>query len=604
MPEPESVLNRKVFKASDEVIEALRATFENKETLLDFLREEIGVKISRTVSYTDIIDVVIKQGKESEFCHKIFKTKSFQEAASRLELWRGLVILSKEELTRLADVASNFQKKWKYDQTSRKTLLLSIIDNASKDEINQSLQNLIQHKDLPPVRQYMDSVVGSLGITRSICKRKPTESEELIRLLVRLVDHRVYPEFVKAAEFIPREATIDKDEPLLLEKFFQLLLTYADDLEIIQTFNTLLEKNQLAIEEIQQYNDIVVTPCGIFKREYGDVENLAEVLRDQFDEQELRRLLGEGAYVSKITELQVLETCIKEKPDQILDNWFGLADLWKIAEKLNLVSFEKIGKKELIKVILLRLGFSLPVEMEGIEAYAKTLQSHQMKLEGAQIDSEQKTGIMVDIFKKTESILKDLIYFYCAFFWEDEVEKFFYPEEKKNALDNRIRRAFEIQKDVSDMNLGPLISLLRQIESWLQKDSQTRGLMEKEFKRPNLLLKEHFDILNQTSPFRPLFEHNVKRKKKEVDVETCRQIVEKLLMFAKDLKEKEVYPEIIRITREVTDEYGRTYLQAIDEGGKDWLIKSASWLQPRFAYFMHSQTDPVAVQPFTVAKFW
>lgn len=66
-----------------------------------------------------------------------------------------------------------------------------------------------------------------------------------------------------------------------------------------------------------------------------------------------------------------------------------------------------------------------------------------------------------------------------------------------------------------------------------------------------------------------------------------------------------IFPYLIRIKEERTNEFGISYLLAIDEEGNQWkLKKSGMWIRPEYAYYMLSNTEHLAIEPILVKKIW
>lgn len=590
-----------------EIIQVFHLIFEGKRDVLNFLKAEFGVKLPLRSSYARIIDEIINQGKEEEFCRKVFGTKSFIESVTSYEIFQGLQALSKEELIKIANMLSEEQTKWTYNSNTIKALIVDIVSNIKKEEMALCLEELIKQEELPSIRQYKRWVIGPLGILRSVKSRTYTNSYELINLLNKYIDKNIYFQLRKIFEEIPSEITLIKKDPLLLPKFFQILLAYEDDEKILNSLNKLIQDGKLRIKGNFQYFDFIVTPCGFFRRRYRGVERLAKILTYEHEEPELEILLGKEGLIAATTKLRVLERCIKEKPNDILDEMFGIIDLWRIGQGIGLVSPERIkDKRELIDIILLRLGFSLPPKIDGLSYFENLLSKSRIQLQDDYIEQSVRNGIMISIYANLEKILKDLIYFHIAVIWNKKIEEHYELESKKRVADELIRNEFLVEKNVNELSLGLLIKLLRQIKKFLKTKSKFRQRMKKLLGRETILSKDDFKIIDQTSPFRPIFEHDVRVEgiKKEVSIEECRQIITKFSIFIKNLKEKQIYPVLIRITKEVTDEYGTTYVEAIDERGESWTIKSKTWIRSHIAYFIHSKTRNVAIHPFMVERFW
>lgn len=590
-----------------DIIQLFHLRFENKKHLLSFLRDEFDIKLSSHVTYSKIIEEIIKLGKEEEFCQNIFGRNSFNESITSFEIIQGLQLFSKEELIQIANWLSHDQKKWTYNSNTIRTLIVDISSHVTKKEIVQCMEELIIEEKLPKVRQYKRWVIGPLGILSSIVARTPSKSSELIQILNKFINRNNCFYLKNIIEEIPSNITLNKNDPLLLPKFFQTLLVFIKDEKTLKSMNQLIKEGKLNIDGNLEYWDFIATPCGIFKRRYRGSERLAEILTHEFEDQELSLLLGKEGLIAATTKLRVLERCIKEKPSYILDEIFGLIDLWRIGKSIGLISPEKIkNKKKLIDIILIRLGFSLPPKLEGLASYEKVLNNARINFQDQYINQSKRNGIMIDIFARTESILKDLIYFHLSVMWHNKIKESFELNDKMNTANEIIRNNFVIEKNVNKMNLGPLINLLRQIKKLLKKDTHLKNQMKKILGRKEVLTKDEFKILDKTSPFRPFFEHDIKIEgiRKEVSLEECKKIINNLNNFANILREKQIYPDYIRITKEVTDEYGTTYVETLNEKNEPGIIKPKSWLRSKISYFMISKEKPIAIHPFLIEKFW
>jgi len=89
---------------------------------------------------------------------------------------------------------------------------------------------------------------------------------------------------------------------------------------------------------------------------------------------------------------------------------------------------------------------------------------------------------------------------------------------------------------------------------------------------------------------------------KRVNRKACLEMVEDLRRFSV-IDENRIYPKVIRVTYEVTNEYGTRYFEAVDDKGSGWTIKYRG-LDPSRPYFMCSKTNPVAVNPIIVEKIF
>jgi hypothetical protein len=59
---------------------------------------------------------------------------------------------------------------------------------------------------------------------------------------------------------------------------------------------------------------------------------------------------------------------------------------------------------------------------------------------------------------------------------------------------------------------------------------------------------------------------------------------------------------VMRISKEVSDEYGKSYAECVDEKGKKWLFYTEEYLETSRPYFFYSKTPSIAVNPVIVEK--
>jgi len=65
-----------------------------------------------------------------------------------------------------------------------------------------------------------------------------------------------------------------------------------------------------------------------------------------------------------------------------------------------------------------------------------------------------------------------------------------------------------------------------------------------------------------------------------------------------------VYPKLVLIISEVTNEYGIQSWKAIDEQNMPSTIKSSEWLYPGQHCFLIGGMPGVAIDPIIVRRFW
>jgi len=61
---------------------------------------------------------------------------------------------------------------------------------------------------------------------------------------------------------------------------------------------------------------------------------------------------------------------------------------------------------------------------------------------------------------------------------------------------------------------------------------------------------------------------------------------------------------VIRVSRSVSDEYGKRYAECIDANGNSWLLYTEEYLDTSIPYFVYSETPNIAVNPIIVEKIF
>jgi hypothetical protein len=77
--------------------------------------------------------------------------------------------------------------------------------------------------------------------------------------------------------------------------------------------------------------------------------------------------------------------------------------------------------------------------------------------------------------------------------------------------------------------------------------------------------------------------------------------MEKLL---EEMRSKRIFPLVMRVSREISDEYGKSYAECVDENGDPWLIYTDEYMDTSRPYFVYSRTPKIAVNPVIVEKIF
>jgi hypothetical protein len=341
----------------------------------------------------------------------------------------------------------------------------------------------------------------------------------------------------------------------------------------------------------------VITPYGLIKQppswERGPNEELAKLLQEERKQEELEPELDgyHGDY-----SLRVLEYCIREDPGEILERLFGIPDLKNIAKKLGLKAVKTIkDRSELIDLILLALGFNLPPKtVEGVVSYKKLLGDSERKIK----KGETISAVMLEVFEGLERILRDLSYFYLNFLWNLESEDL---EKRSGKVDRLIKELGVSEKPFLKLTLGEQVSLLRKLNEEIRRKETLKEKMEKEFNRNYILAKSHLKMLSETVSVRNTLVHPEGEKPSK---ESALELIAKLKNLVEELKRenRRIYPVLVQVKYEITNEYGTRYFEAEDEDQNIWTIKTNMWIDATKLYFMHSKTNPVAINPVLIEK--
>jgi len=386
----------------------------------------------------------------------------------------------------------------------------------------------------------------------------------------------------------------EKDAEKRQAMIYQLIHTYLSDDNLLYIINNLIAVELIKPPKVRwpyerypySFSNWIITPYGLIKQAHSwerkPIEALSGFIKKELKREDIEPELEKyhGDY-----ELKIIEYCIKENPEEIMKRLFGMPQLRRIAKELGIMSSDKIKSDgELIQLILLKLGFSLPPTITGLKDYQKFLSECRKKL----YKDEPLSGIITDVYRETQNVLRDITYFYIRFLWQQE------------DVNEIIREKIGLQdyKPFDKLGLGHFINLIRVLNSKIQKDKALKKKMSDNFGRNNVLSKEDIGILDEISPVL-----SVSGRHEKVDKKECFCVLDKLQSLSESLEKKETYPRTIRIMHEVTNEYGVGYFEAIDDRGDVWTIEKR-WLDPSKPYFMHSKTYPVAIDPIIIEKIF
>lgn len=589
----------------------LTARFQGgKEALISTVCEGTGIPIKKSISYKNLLRWVQEKDLEKEFCQIIFDVSSFKEVTSRAAVWSGLSLLSADEILKVADYLSDDRHTWKYDKSSATKALTAVGEKESLEEVNKCLSTLMSTNRIELLaRQNKKWVVGPLGISQAVEYRKAGHVWSLRSLIEEELPSKLLEDFLKLADWMPTAAclTSNANDQYRRQEFIQLVLTYGTNSNILSTFNKLIGDGVLDFKTVRTYGfNIVGTPCGVFERQYNGVNHLAQLVINECSEDQLKILLSQKRYFSLDVKLGAVELCIRENPVSILNEFFGWADLVRIAKNLDLVRVGNISKSRLAEVVSIRLGFELPAPIEGLTRILEQVEKSIVSINESSRSREESDGIMSGIYRSIEAVLKDMLRFYVGFLWpESLIEE--EPSERREAFNRFCRVKFSIDKadGVDGLTLGELLQIFHKLNDVVKEEPKLQEKLSHQFNRKFIIPSKLLMKLEEGLQARRYLSHDKGRSSERKDAMLIDYVeaLGKIREFLQKLKQDGIYPRVIRVRREVTDEWGRRYVEAIDDDEKAWLIHSDEYLWPNESYFMHTVTSAIAVAPYLSVKF-
>lgn len=615
----------KVHDASELLKEYIGKRFSPnpKANFIAFIKENTGIKFSENKSYDVLFSEIEKKiGKENLL--SILGIKNFEEAEMRSCLadtfYKGLdVITWRHQFSPLYERLTGEKIKIK-QKVEKKEPAYRLAFSVDENEFINAWIDLYKEGILPPVVHYENIVIGPLGWLKSLEKRKKdafalysdvidiigtkfdqASPDTIIMSLLGIVEEignepnkfELKDEIGKEALKHLKDFKLEQDDEIRSAKALQIIHKYLNEENLVSKINELIASKKIPGPKVRglyerypySFSDWIITKYGIFKQnpswEMRPTEELAKLIKKEIAEEYLEPELEKyhGDY-----ELRILEYCIRENPEKIMKRLFGMPQLRRIAEDLEILSTPMIKKEdEIIRFVLLKLGFGLPPITLGLKDYQNFLTECRNRLER----DESLSGIMTDVYRETQMILRDMAYFYIRFLWQ------------QGDVNEIIREKIGLQdyKPFDKLGLGHFIELIRKLNAKIREDKVLKEKFHDWFDRNRAIPKNLMRVLDEISPILSKAERHEKGEKKE-----CLYALDKLVNLSKSFEEG-IYPRVIRIKNEVTNEYGIGYFEAIDDRGDAWTIEKR-WLDPSKPYFMHSKTYPVAIDPIIIEKIF
>ncbi len=616
----------KVHDASEILKEYIRKRFASKANFIAFIKEKTGIKFSENKPY-DVLFSEIKREIGTENFFTLLGIKDIEEAEMRSSLadafykalfeapWGHQLSPFYERLT---------GKKIKIKRkVEKKEPAYKLAFSVDENDFISAWMDLYKEGILPPVIHYKNIVIGPLGWLKSLyensglysdiidiisTKFDPESQDIIIGSLLGIIEQigndpnkfELQDEIGREASEHLKEVESEEDEEIRFAKIVQMIHVYFSDENLIQIINELIASKKIASPKVRglyerypySFSDWVITSYGLIRQEplwkRKPSKKLSELLQKTFKKEDIAPDLKhyQGSY-----PLNLLAYCIKEDPKKILDQLIGgIPYLRDIAKTLSIPGAKIMERREeLIKLILLRLGFNIPPNIVGISQYRKLLDE---RLSDIKRDKPVKE-IMRDVYVETENLLRDLSYFYISWYSKStDVKKINEKVGELNISDKPFQR----------LTLGEYIKLIRTLNTKIERDRTLKNRFFADFGKERILPKDKMNVLDKVSAYRKPFVHPDTDETVPAR-ETCVQIVSDIQEFCGYIEDEGIFPLVIRIKRDVTNEYGISYYEVIDDKDNEWWVyKDRVRLDIHKLYFMYSKTKPVAIQPVIIEK--
>lgn len=607
--------------------------FGSKENFLLFLDKKTGIKFKKDPYPKLLVNIYDKIGKQKLFSLLNIHDENEAELRTYLfdALYKGLVEASwGRQLSPLYEKITGNRVRIRR-KSEKKRPAYEIAFFSDEKAFTQAWIDLFNKKVLPVTYHFDELTVGALGwlkasyprygystAFRIIYEKFDKNSREVIlgTLFNTVKQIAKNPKKYHISSYLSKQlrknlkkVNAEKDDTLRYMMILQLIETYLDDDVFGEVINTLIAKEYVKPPKVRglyerfpySFSNWIITRYGVFKLSSSwlrkPVEELAELLqkkvRPKYLEPELEPYHGDYP-------LKILEYCILGNPEEILKN-IGAFGLREIAEELGVSAATKIkDESTIIRLILLKLGFNLPPILYGLKVFEELINKCSIRLK----KNEPVSSLMSDIYGAAGTILLDLNYFYACYLWNIHTRQR-RPNEIEFELTEIVRNLKVSNKPFLKLTFGEHVKFLRTLNLRVQKDSTMRTRFSEAFNRNSVVPQGLIKILDEISAKRSsLFAHkDIEQIIKRPNLRICKEIISKVEEFCKILREKEIYPHLIRITKQVTNEYGIQYFKAVDDFGNDWIVEY-SWLDPSKPYFMYTKTNPVAIDPIIIQKIF
>lgn len=252
---------------------------------------KLGIAIPIDANYKTILNELNKEDIFQVFTAQFFpniKCNKFNELCDRFAMGKGLHLLNAEEFRLAVGWLKDhgYRNRSLNKRSSRQDQINQILDEVTPAECITALGELTIAKSVRPVQQNGCWVRGTLGIKISTVNRKGSQVEDLIKLFQKVPTNRL-AQFADQLGLKKERITWGKqDHPAFRFNLYQLTLVYFSNEKILKAFNNLLALHKIEVDKIEMLWGIVITPFGVFERNYDGEEKLATILLKTIPEME------------------------------------------------------------------------------------------------------------------------------------------------------------------------------------------------------------------------------------------------------------------------------------------------------------------------------
>ena len=599
----------------EDEIHRLISFFIQKDTFRKLLEERVKGKVPRSYSYPRLVKWALDKLGEDELS-KVMPFGSFEEFAESIKHFARctpISLLRKDDLAVVIEYLSKGGIKWDYDFTTKKGMLqslgLSILFGGVKSgEVEKAYLSALKNNNIQSIIYNEGYVFGPLGILESN-RTVSLDLEELDRLIINLI----VPGSVESSEneilWILVESSI-KDQHLIQKALNsnqknaalkQLMISFCSPKEVIACINQTLNVGRLEcrpeffyetawISDEAEYGfqDVVMTAYGYIildEQEDEPPEKLANIIAKAYPSEVT--LAPDLADFAGTYQLKVLNLCLKNPPDEIVMDYFPLPALRQSAATVGFVNTKRLDKSTLVKLFLLGLGYQLPPEPRWLKTVRVELTDNLVRLRSGGISADEHIGMATSAFRKAERILANLSRFFVTI-----IENLHAFDDYKEIVEEWVKRP------MTRFGISEWVQVLRKLNNKIIKNKElgqkwNQIVVENEA-IPNDLLDDLMQLNRMRRPFTHHKSEPATQKKTENALEYMAAIVDKLLSLTQ-------IPVMIRILQEVTNEFGISYIEVLDEEGTQITVYTDEYHSAKILYLMHGETTPVVVKPLLVS---